>query len=228
VVHLHNRSPTKSLEGKTPYEAWHRRTPAVRHLRTFGCLAYVKEVNVVSKLSDRSTTGMFIGYAEVVKVYYILNPVTRRVCTTRDAIFDEGHGWDWSKETNGSATTLSSEFSVDYTELEGFGGAGDSPSVSSSLAPAPSTPSPTPNSTPPATPTTTPEHGGSCAPIFASPLEGDEDCIDATHDNTTLRYRTIDDILSNQAVMPRSVHRNIDAKLHLMHTGEPCSLLATS
>jgi transposase InsO family protein len=47
AVHL-NRSPTKSLEGKTSYEAWHGRTPAVRHLRTFDCLAYIKELNVVS------------------------------------------------------------------------------------------------------------------------------------------------------------------------------------
>jgi hypothetical protein len=42
AVHLLNRSPTKSLEGKTLYEAWHGRTPAVRHLCTFGWLAYVK------------------------------------------------------------------------------------------------------------------------------------------------------------------------------------------
>jgi transposase InsO family protein len=51
VVHLLNRSPTKSLEGKTPYDSWHGRTPAVKHLRTFGCLAYVKELNAIGKLS---------------------------------------------------------------------------------------------------------------------------------------------------------------------------------
>jgi transposase InsO family protein len=90
AVHLINRSPTKSLEGKTPYETRHRRTPMVGHLRTFGCLAYAKELNVVSKLSDRSTSGVFIGYAEGVKAYRILDPVTWRVRTTRDVIFDEG------------------------------------------------------------------------------------------------------------------------------------------
>jgi hypothetical protein len=42
AVHLLNRSPTKSLQGKTSYKAWHGRTPAVGHLRTFGCLAYIK------------------------------------------------------------------------------------------------------------------------------------------------------------------------------------------
>jgi transposase InsO family protein len=37
MMHLLNRSPTKSLEGKTSYEAWHGRTSAVGHLM-FRCL----------------------------------------------------------------------------------------------------------------------------------------------------------------------------------------------
>jgi hypothetical protein len=129
AVHLLNRSLTKNLEGKTPYEASHMHTPAVGHLRTFGCLAYVKELNTVSKLSDRSTSGVLISYAEGVKVYHILDPVTRHVPVaqladgvSRCIIFDEGHGWDWSKETNGNTTALSSEVTIDYAELEGFGG----------------------------------------------------------------------------------------------------------
>jgi hypothetical protein len=69
---------------------------------------------------------IFIGYAEGVKAYRILDLVTRRVRTVWDVIFNEGRGWDWSKETNDNATALSSEFTVEYAELEGFGGAGDS------------------------------------------------------------------------------------------------------
>jgi hypothetical protein len=94
VVHLLNRSPTKNLKGKTLYEAWHGHTLAVEHLHMFGCLTYVKELNAVSKLSDRSTPGMFIGYAKGIKVYCILDLVTRCVHTAWDAIFDEGRGWD--------------------------------------------------------------------------------------------------------------------------------------
>jgi hypothetical protein len=118
AIHLLNQLPTKSLKGKTPYEAWHGRTLMVGQLRTFGCLAYVKELNAISKLSDRRTLGMFIGYVEGVKAYHILNLVTQRVRTAQDDIFEEGQGWDWSKETNGSAmacqasspsTTLSSK-----------------------------------------------------------------------------------------------------------------------
>jgi len=40
AVYLLNLAPIKSLDGKTPYEAWHGRKPAVEHLRTFGCVVY--------------------------------------------------------------------------------------------------------------------------------------------------------------------------------------------
>jgi hypothetical protein len=121
-------------------------------------------------------------------------------------------------------TASSSEFTVNYAEIEGFGGVGDSPSASVSPTPAPKTPSLVSDSTPLAAPTTSPEHGGSRAPIFTLPLEGDEDHIDTTHNDTPLHYHTINDILSDQAVMPGSVQRSINVELHLTHIGEPCSL----
>jgi hypothetical protein len=49
-------------------------------------------LNVVSKLSDRSTSGVFNDDAEGVRTYRILDPVTWRERTTRDVIFDEGYG----------------------------------------------------------------------------------------------------------------------------------------
>jgi hypothetical protein len=64
AVYILNRSPTKALNGMTPYEAWHGRKPAVSHLRVFGCLAFTKELGHIGKLDDRSTLGVCIGYAE--------------------------------------------------------------------------------------------------------------------------------------------------------------------
>ena len=46
-VYLLTRSLTKSLEGKTPYEAWTRIKPNVDHFRVFGCLAHVKTISVI-------------------------------------------------------------------------------------------------------------------------------------------------------------------------------------
>ena len=93
AVHLLNRSPTSALDGKTPYEAWHGRKPAVSYLRIFGCLAFVKELNHVGKLDDRNSPGVFICYAEGAKAYRVLDPATRRVrvtsCSMKDAA---GHG----------------------------------------------------------------------------------------------------------------------------------------
>jgi hypothetical protein len=73
VVYLQNRLPMKSLTGRTPYEAWHGRKPAVNHLRVFGCWSFVKQLGHVDKLADRSRAGVFIGYAEVAKAYRILD-----------------------------------------------------------------------------------------------------------------------------------------------------------
>jgi hypothetical protein len=93
------------LLGKTPYEAWHGKAPAVGHLRTFGCLAFAKELTQLRKLDDRSRLGVFIGYADGTKEYHILDPVTQRVRIAHDIVFDESREWDWLKEGEGSAST---------------------------------------------------------------------------------------------------------------------------
>ena len=40
ATYLVNRSPTKALDGKTPFEAWNGKKPNVNHLRVFGCAAF--------------------------------------------------------------------------------------------------------------------------------------------------------------------------------------------
>lgn len=40
AVYLRNRSPTTSLDGITPYEAWFGFKPRVKHLRVFGSVCY--------------------------------------------------------------------------------------------------------------------------------------------------------------------------------------------
>jgi transposase InsO family protein len=93
AVYILNRSPTKALNGKTSYEAWHGRKPVVSHSRVFGCLAFGNELGHIGKLDDRSTLVVFIGYVEGSKAYRIIDPGTQRVRTTRDVVFDEWRGW---------------------------------------------------------------------------------------------------------------------------------------
>ena len=40
AVYMRKRSPTASLDGITPYEAWFRFKPRVKHLRVFGSVCY--------------------------------------------------------------------------------------------------------------------------------------------------------------------------------------------
>jgi hypothetical protein len=58
----------------------------------FGYQVYMKELGHVSKFADWSRIGVFTGYTEGVKVYHILDPTTRRVCTVCDIMFDEASG----------------------------------------------------------------------------------------------------------------------------------------
>lgn len=40
AVYILNRSPTKAVHNKTPYEGWHKKKPEVTSFRIFGCVAY--------------------------------------------------------------------------------------------------------------------------------------------------------------------------------------------
>jgi 2-phosphoglycerate kinase len=51
------------MNGVTPYEAWHERTPSVRHFKIFGYVAHVKLLGPgINKLADRSVQDVFVGY----------------------------------------------------------------------------------------------------------------------------------------------------------------------
>ncbi|KAK3121821.1 hypothetical protein QOZ80_8BG0661360 [Eleusine coracana subsp. coracana] len=229
AIHLLNRSPTKALDGMTPYEAWHGRKPAVGYLRVFGCLTFVKELNHVGKLDDRSTPGVFIGYADGVMGYRILDPRTQRVRVARDVVFDKGRGWAWGKTVDDGTLSTTSDFIVEYVHFEGAGGAGSSPSPSvPPSAPASPAPSPSPStSTPQASPRTpapasTPPGTVSAASVlddpveFVSPLPDDDDRIDAYHDDEPLWSYTMENILGDQP-SPELVQRGVEEQLHLAH-----------
>ena len=91
-----NRSPTKSLNGKNPFEAWFGKKPGVKHLHTFGCVAYAKRVGPgVSKLANRSVLGVFFGYEPGTKGFCVYDLVKGKLMVTRDVIFDEKKAWNW-------------------------------------------------------------------------------------------------------------------------------------
>eukprot|EP00253_Pinus_taeda_P003684 PITA_03684 len=88
VVYLRNRSPTASLDGITPYEAWFGFTPKVKHFRVFGSMCYAlvpKEKR--TKLDSRSFKCTMIGYSNEKKGYRLLS--NGKFIVSRDVIFYE-------------------------------------------------------------------------------------------------------------------------------------------
>jgi hypothetical protein len=90
AVYLLNHSPTRSVDGKMPYQAWRGKKPTVHHLQVFGCVTYMKITRPqLTKLDDRGLKTVFIGYEPGSKAYRLYNPTDGWVHVSRDMIFDE-------------------------------------------------------------------------------------------------------------------------------------------
>jgi len=98
-IHVLNRSPTFSVQNMTPKEAWSGRQPSVGHFKIFGCIAYAHIPNEKrKKLDDKAEKCVFVGVSETLKAYKLFNPLTKKIVTSRDVIFDEDNTWDWKEQ----------------------------------------------------------------------------------------------------------------------------------
>lgn len=201
AVYVLNRSPTKSLLNKTPFEAWHGKKSSVSHLKVFGCTAHVKILGPgLTKLADRSKKMVLLGYERGTKAYRLLDPVTNKMTVSRDVIFEENIPWEWNKVTNTSHSGLDT-FTVHYedsvenptTGANSFGAdsvsnsagvSGGSGNVAQDSDSQPNTPNVgTPNNN---TPGATPSDHGSAIASSSGASEG-------AH-GTPLRFRSLSDI----------------------------------
>eukprot|EP00253_Pinus_taeda_P019494 PITA_19494 len=90
AVYLKNRSPTKILELKTPFEAFYGYKPKVSHLRVFGCKAFAHiPKDERRKLDAKSIKCIFIGYCDKHRAYKLFDPNTHRLLASRDVVFHE-------------------------------------------------------------------------------------------------------------------------------------------
>jgi hypothetical protein len=95
AVYVLKRCPMKSVDGMTLFEVWYRRKPAVRHLRTFGCIMYVQNMMPhLKKMEDHGHKMIFISYESSSKAYHAYDLIMKRVHVTRDVVFDEQAQWD--------------------------------------------------------------------------------------------------------------------------------------
>jgi len=98
-IHILNRSPILALQDVTLEEAWSERRPAVDHFRIFWCIAYAQvSEERRKKLDDRGEKCIFLGVSKASKAYKLFNPLTKKIVTSRDVVFDEENIWDWNKQ----------------------------------------------------------------------------------------------------------------------------------
>lgn len=95
AAYLRNRGVVKGM-AKSPWELWRGEKPKARHLRVFGCPAWVlipKEKR--TKLDKKAWQGVFVGYKdETDKVYLVWNPADKKVHEVRFVEFDESKYMD--------------------------------------------------------------------------------------------------------------------------------------
>ena len=91
AIRLLNLRPTLHEQHKTPFELWYGRKPSIKHLRVFGCDAFVHVLNDERvKMDAKAIKCIFIGY-DTLKPngYRFFNINTNTVMVRRDAKFNE-------------------------------------------------------------------------------------------------------------------------------------------
>lgn len=97
-TYLINRVATKTLASQTPYKAFKRRKPNIKHLRVFGCVVHAKvETTHLKRLDSRSRTLVHLGTEPGSKAYRLLDPTQQRIVVSRDVVFEENKAWEWNK-----------------------------------------------------------------------------------------------------------------------------------
>ena len=101
AVYILNRSPTKAILNKTPYQAWHGQKPQVHLPKVFGCVAYAHiPKQEREKFDEKGEKNIFVGYNNESKGYCLYNPKTNKMVISRDVIFDESATWNWENDSN--------------------------------------------------------------------------------------------------------------------------------
>ena len=102
-VYLSNRTGTRVLDYKTPYEVFYGKVPDLKHLRVFGSLGTATTGEHKGKLETRGKPIMFLGYSEDERSYVVLWKEKNAIGTSRTVSLDEMEERsledfiDWSK-----------------------------------------------------------------------------------------------------------------------------------
>jgi hypothetical protein len=219
AVYVLNRCPTKSMDDMTLFQAWCGKKLTVCHLKTFGCIIYVRNtMPYLTKPKDCGCNMIILSYESGSKAYHAYDLVMKCVHVTRDVVFDEQAQWDWSTGgDNGELGSGDDVFTVEYKTIGQAApeteGADEEPVEESPL---------------PATDDNTEVHN-----------DIDDDNLDTDHDNeeidddidddnliadhdddTSLRFCSINDILRKVEFASRAL---VEEELHVVSSDESAS-----
>jgi hypothetical protein len=92
AAHVHAKTTSQSLQGKTPWELWHGKLPDLSYLREAGCRAFVLIVNKHNpKIYERSIECILLGYEPGMKAYRCYDQKTNQVYISYHVRFLESH-----------------------------------------------------------------------------------------------------------------------------------------
>ena len=139
-IYILNRLPTRAISGITPYEAWSGEKPHVEHIKVFGCMAHMRVPGThMRKLDNRSRHVVYLGKEPGTKAFRLYDPEAKRVCVSRDVVFEEGKAWPWHLEeqkmnaeietftVTGYATEETREYPLEETDIAIPQGTSDTP-----------------------------------------------------------------------------------------------------
>jgi hypothetical protein len=90
AAYLINRSPTTTLDNKTPYKAWKGKRPSIKHLHAFGEMGYVHiPLETQKKWSKKSRPCRLLGYVPRSRNYRLWDPNQHTVVVSPNVDFDE-------------------------------------------------------------------------------------------------------------------------------------------
>lgn len=92
TTYIKNRSPTRALEGMTPFKALWGKKPDLAHVQEFGTRVWVLHQDGKGhKLQEKSQSFVFTGLSEDSRTYRYYTSEMRTVLTSRNVIFEVKH-----------------------------------------------------------------------------------------------------------------------------------------
>ena len=107
-MYLHNRSPTRAVLKKTPFEALTKGKPVVDHFKVLDCACYAHVIkDDREKFDAKAKRCIMLGYGTETKAYRLYDLEKKKVIFSRDVVFDETknvthEGDDPSKNESGT------------------------------------------------------------------------------------------------------------------------------